>query len=78
MAVSPENKRKSYSFRRVFGMTILLCGAIGGIVLMSIWLFDVWMGHSEFAWFKFLRITFLAFFLSFIGYFILKLNPDDI
>ena len=75
---SPENKRKSYSFRKIFGMTILVAGAVGGIVLMSIWLFDVWKGNADFTWEKFVRITFLAFFLSFIGYFILKLSPDEL
>ena len=69
--------KKAYSFRRVFGITILVCGALGGIILMSMWLVDVWQGESEFSWNMFTRITFLAFFLSIVGYFILKLSPAD-
>ena len=72
-ADNPEGKNKPGFFRRVFGITILTTGVLGGIILMSLWLLDVWQGDAEFSWFKFLQITFLAFFLAFVGYFILKL-----
>jgi hypothetical protein len=75
---NPNKKRSTPDFfRRVFGIAILLTGAVGGLVVMSIWLYDVWTGNVDFTWHKFARITFISFFLAVVGYFILKLSPEE-